>query len=110
MVRCPRARAAAHEHRTVSGDVTRRRVQAGLGEIFCSRSLAPRNLLTFPMTKSLGSFIRLLIVRSETHSPSAERYQLMPHGKRAQGPRFEMGGCPLPRRRGARRVRSGIGV
>jgi len=38
-----------------------------------SRSLAPRNLLTFPMTKSLGSFVRLLIVRSETHSPSAER-------------------------------------
>ena len=39
----------------------------------CSRSLAPRNLLTFPMTRSLGSFIRLLLVRSETHSPSAER-------------------------------------
>jgi len=48
-------------------------ITSGSWRNICSRSLAPRNLLTFPMTKSPGSFIRLLIVRSETHSPSAER-------------------------------------
>jgi Arm domain-containing DNA-binding protein len=48
-------------------------ITSGSWRNICSRSLAPRNLLTFPMTKSPGSFIRLLIVRSQTHSPSAER-------------------------------------